>query len=184
MDRIETYENDLKYCNNIIKDKDDNYILEPSFKKDGDKIITTRKSCDCKQHNCNLCMYYNQLRNGGYCDIYNELLKVEPNHIVFCSSVVNCEAYHPIKKLNIINNIDEMVKFIEKTKNFFDCVEDYENYYGFERNWNEETGEILETVREYFDRGGTFKNIPTQYPCVINFDLNIYEPLDFIYIGK
>ena len=50
-----------------------------------------------------------------------------------------------------------MIRFIERTENFFKCVEDYELYYGFERKWNEETGETLETVREYYNRRGKFE---------------------------
>ena len=84
-----------------------------------------------------------------------------------------------------------MIRFIERTENFFKCVEDYELYYGFERKWNEETGETLETVREYYNRSGKFENIPDKYPCVIYFsyadlDNESYEKdkLKWIYIGE
>ena len=86
--------------------------------------------------------------------------------------------------MNIIKSIDEMIEFIEKTANFFGSPEEYEEYYGFERNWNEETGEILETVRDYYNRGGVFTNIPTKYPCVIRFDWNCEDDLEWIYIGR
>ena len=62
-----------------------------------------------------------------------------------------------------------MVDFIEKTKSFFECPEKYESYFGFERRWDEETGEILETTKEYYDRDGKFNNIPDKFPCVIYF---------------
>ena len=58
------------------------------------------------------------------------------------------------------------------------------------RKWDEETGEILETTREYYDRGGRFVNIPDKFPCVIYFGVVDFEAtmpniekLDWIYIG-
>ena len=84
---------------------------------------------------------------------------------------------------------NEMIEFIEKTERFFDCPEEYESYFGFERKWDEGTGEILEATREYYDRGGRFVNIPDKFPCVIYFgivDFNAVMPniekLDWIYI--
>ena len=83
-----------------------------------------------------------------------------------------------------------MIQFIEKSENFFSCPEDYESYFGFERRWNEETGEILESTREYYNRDGEFKDIPDKYPCVVYFGIVDYdggrmydEKLDWIYIG-
>ena len=67
----------------------------------------------------------------------------------------------------------------------------YESYFGFERKWNEETGQILETTREYYDRGGKFTNIPDKYPCVIYFGVVDFEAtmpnkerLEWTYIGE
>ena len=71
--------------------------------------------------------------------------------------------------MTMIRSKDEMIKFIEQTENFFGCPEDYERFYGLERRWDEETGKIQETTREYYNRGGCFKNIPDKYPCVIYF---------------
>ena len=80
--------------------------------------------------------------------------------------------------------------FDEKTENFFSSPEAYEEYYGFQRNWNEETGEILESVREYYNRGGKFTELPEKYPCVVYFsycdiDNMSYKQdgLKWIYIG-
>ena len=83
-----------------------------------------------------------------------------------------------------------MIKFIEDAEHFFDSPEEYESYFGFERKWDEETGEILETTREYYDRGGRFVNIPDKFPCVIYFGVVDFEAerpnikkLDWICIG-
>ena len=67
---------------------------------------------------------------------------------------------------------NETPQYIEKTGNFFPCIEYYESYYGFERKWDEEgNGEILETVGEYYNRGGKFTYIPNKYPSVVYFGL-------------
>lgn len=93
--------------------------------------------------------------------------------------------------LTIIKSEKEMIAFIAKAQNFFGCPEDYESYFGFNRRWNEDTGEILESTREYYDRGGKFENIPDKYPCVIYFGVVDFdgarghdEKLNWIYIGK
>lgn len=83
-----------------------------------------------------------------------------------------------------------MIDFVEKAEHFFNCPEAYESYFGFERKWDEETGEILETTREYYGRGGRFINIPDKFPCVIYFGVVDFgggrmrnEKLNWIYIG-
>ena len=60
-----------------------------------------------------------------------------------------------------------------------------------EESINEETGEILESTREYYNRDGEFKDIPDKYPCVIYFGIVDYdggrsydEKLNWIYIGE
>ena len=84
-----------------------------------------------------------------------------------------------------------MINFVEKSENFFGSPEEYEEYYGFQRNWNEETGEILESVREYYNRGGRFTELPEQYPCVVYFSYcdidnmsHEQDGLKWIYIGN
>lgn len=124
--------------------------------------------------------------------MYPKLAGFSSNRVVLCTHVYNCDAYESISPLNIIFSEDDMIRFIEKTKNFFHCPEDYEHYYGFERNWDEGTGDILETVREYYNRGGKLTYIPDRYPCVIYFGLvddeYIYRyssaHLKWIYIGE
>ena len=84
-----------------------------------------------------------------------------------------------------------MIEFIEKTEHFFNCPEVYESYFGFERKWDEETGEILETTREYYDRVGQFTIFFDKYPCGIYFGVGDFEAtmpkiekLDWIYVGE
>ena len=81
-----------------------------------------------------------------------------------------------------------MVKFIEMVKNRFKCPEDCEKYFGFSPNVDDDTGKVLETIREYYKRGGKFTNIPNKYPCVIYFPIdniiNIRKKLEWIYIGE
>ena len=126
------------------------------------------------------------------CEIRN---KIEPNlvknAIILCGWNNLCDAFTPVYPLNVIHSEEEMIQFIEKTENFFGCVEEYEAYYGFERKWDEETGEVLETVREYYNRSGKFENIPDKYPCVIYFAyvnlMNVHcdnDDLLWIYIGE
>ena len=123
------------------------------------------------------------------CLIRTKLEKCSENHYIPCRWTGNCDAYSPVFPLNIIKSENEMIEFIEKTENFFGCPEEYENYFGFERKWDEGSGDILETTREYYDRGGKFTNIPNQYPCVIYFGVVDFdggrmrdEKLDWIYI--
>ena len=52
------------------------------------------------------------------------------------------------------------------------------NYFGFTPKVNEDTGEILETIREYYERGGEFTNIPDKYPCMIYFPFDNVDSYD------
>ena len=180
------YRKELLSLHNIIKNGD-NYELQNNYYEDGNRIVTVVPFKDSDNHVCQLCSRFvlmNRSTCGGYCDIYNKLLNLPKNHFAYTGRVVNCAAYDKVEQMNVINSIDEMVAFIEKVQNFFRCPEDYESYFGFERNWNEETGDILETVREYHNRGGKFTNIPTEYPCVIRFDWDCEDDLEWIYIGQ
>lgn len=169
---------------NIIKDGND-YKLQKNYYEDGSRIIPIIPIEDADNHNCFLCSHFNAMNEyDGHCEIYNKLLNLSKGCFSWTSSVINCMAYDKIERMNVIKSLDDMVMFIEKTKNFFKSPEDYEYYYGFERKWDEETGEILETVKEYYNRGGVFDNIPTKYPCVIRFDWNCKEDLEWIYIGQ
>lgn len=182
----------LNQCKDIIK-TDSGYSLQNVYKEDDDgNLIKTseRKNNPNNNHyykNCYRCTY----SNDENCLLRTELENCPKNrYIPFCL-VENCDAYSPIYPLNIIKSENEMIDFIEKMENFFDCPESYDSYFGFERKWDEETGEILETVREYYDRGGGFTNIPDKFPCVIYFGIVDFEgerrwndKLDWIYIGE
>ena len=182
---LKNYQKELLSLHNIVKNGND-YALQNNYYQDGDRIVPIIPFANRDNHNCFLCSHFNSMTShDGYCDIYNSLLNVQEHHFAWISTVINCAAYNEnkVEEMNIINSLDDRILFIEKTQNFFGSPEDYEWYYGFERNWDEDTGEILETVREYYDRGGTFANIPTEYPCVIRFDLNCKDDLKWIYIG-
>lgn len=174
---------ELLSLHNIVKDGD-GYKLQNNYYKDGDRIIPVVPFEHRDHHNCGICSHFRSMGAYGCCDIYDKLLNLPEQHVVWCSSVVNCAAYNQVNQMNIIKSLDEMIEFVAITENFFDTQENYEEYYGFHRNWNENTGEILETVKEYYNRGGTFTNAPTKYPCVIRFDWNCEDDLEWIYIGN
>lgn len=174
---------------NIIK-TDNGYILQNCYKELENKEIVPvgdGSLFDYSKHNCDICIHHD-VRDS--CLIRNKLENLPQNHFIFSNSVNRCDAYEPIQEFTIIKSKEEMILFIEKTENFFGCPEDYESYYGFERIWDEEgDGSILETTREYYDRGGDFENIPDKYPCVIYFgkideDCIRSDQLKWVYIGE
>ena len=186
------YLNDYR---NIVKTSD-RYELQKVYELVGDEILETEENKNNPNNNertkdCQICVHHFGSGRNQYCLIRKELENLPSNCLVYCHFQNKCDAYTPIDALTIINSKEEMVDFICKTDNFFSCPEDYEYFYGFERNWDEETGDILETTMDYFDRGGKFTNIPDKYPCVIYFpyaDLSndSWDRTDFqwIYIGE
>lgn len=156
----------------IVK-KGESYILQsPYYESEDGGIEETEESVNNPNQNamlknCNICIY----NNNNCCEIRANLENLDPHHFIPVGWNHNCDAYVPIQKLTMIRSKDEMIKFIEQTENFFGCPEDYERFYGLERRWDEETGKIQETTREYYNRGGCFKNIPDKYPCVIYFHM-------------
>ena len=147
----------------ISYENDQNILIET---KENHKNKTDNGLFSTKEKQCALCAHC----MGYYCNILDELFEIPENCHKRITMVNNCDAYCPVKRLNIIKSKDEMIKFIELTENFFPSNEDYETYYGFKRRWNEETGKVIETVREYYCKGGNFTNIPDKFPCVIYFD--------------
>ena len=181
----------LNLHRNIIK-TDNGYCLQKVYEEDenGDikqtpeSVVNPNKNQFSK--NCYRCTY----SDNESCLLRTKLEKCSKNHCIPCHWTGNCDAYSPVFPLNIIKSENEMIEFVEKTEHFFDCPEKYESYFGFERKWDEESGDLLETTREYYDRGGKFTNIPDKYPCVIYFgivDFNAERPniekLDWICIG-
>lgn len=182
----------LNLHKNIIK-KDDDYYLQKVYEEDeSGNIRQVQESRFIKNEN--------QFSKNCYCCTYSEnescLLRTKlegfsENSFIPCCWTRNCDAYSPIYPLNIIKSENEMIDFIEKAKGFFKCPEEYESYFGFERKWDEGTGEILETTKEYYDRGGRFNNIPDKFPCVIYFGIVDFDgermsnkKLDWIYVGE
>lgn len=181
----EDLQKELLSLHNIVKNGG-SYELQNNYYKNGNRIVAVIPFENRDDHNCFRCSRFRMINTyDGYCDVYNSLLNLQEHHFAFTSAVINCAAYeeNKVEQMNVINSLDDMITFIEKTKNFFGCSEDYESYFGFKRNWDEETGDILETVREYHNRGGKFTNIPTEYPCVIRFDFDCEDDLEWIYIG-
>ena len=195
------FDHDRDFFLNRYKDivrTEDGYRLQKTWEEgeDGKPQRTSEHKNNPNQNeftkNCARCIHDIDIGNTNKCAIRTSLEKNIPEHSFIPSHwVANCDAYSPVFQLNIIKSEKEMVDFIDKVQNFFGCPEDYEAYFGFERNWDEETGDILESVQEYYARGGKFKDIPDKYPCVIYFgvadfgDMRGYnEKLDWIYIGE
>lgn len=182
----------LNQYRNIVK-TDDEYCLQKVYEEDENGNInqtSESKSNPNKNQlskNCYCCTY----SDNENCLIRTKLEKCPENSYIPCHWTGNCDAYSPVFPLNIIKSENEMIEFVEKTEHLFRCPEEYEDYFGFERKWNKETGEILETTREYYDRGERFVNVPDKFPCVIYFGVVDFEAampniekLDWIYIGE
>lgn len=182
----------LNLHRNIVKNGNGYYLQKVYEEDQNGNIIQTEESKSNKNQNqfyknCYRCTY----SNNESCLLRQKLEGCSENNLIPCHWTGNCDAYSPIYPLNIIKSENEMIDFIEKTKSFFECPEEYESYFGFERKWDEETGEILESTKEYYDRGGKFRNIPNKFPCVIYFGVVDFngermndEKLDWIYIGE
>lgn len=185
---------------NLLKDivkTDTGYCLQKTYEENENGTLrkTAEHATNPTQNeftkSCARCINYIYCGHFGNCTIRTALENCQKNSFIPSNWVANCDAYSPIYPLNIIKSETEMVDFINKVQNFFDCPEDYESYFGFERKWDEDTGDILEEVAEYYNRGGKFENIPDKYPCVIYFSVADFdglrgrdEKLDWIYIGE
>ncbi len=182
----------LNLYRNIVK-KDGGYYLQKVYEGDESGNIMrineskTNKNENQYSKNCYRCTY----SKNESCLLRTKLECCSENNFIPCHWTGNCDAYSPVYPLNIIKSENEMIDFVEKTKGFFGCSEEYESYFDFERKWDEETGEILETTKEYYDRGGRFNNIPDKFPCVIYFGIVDFDgtrinnkKLDWIYIGE
>lgn len=182
----------LNCLRNIVKTEDGTYNLQPVYKLVGDEILETEENKNNPTNNehtknCYVCIYHDTCDN---CLIRTRLENLPYGYYVDKSFQNKCDAYTPIGSLNIISSKDEMIDFIEKVEHFFNSSEEYEWYFEFSRNYDEESDTYLETVREYYERGGVFKNIPDKYPVVIYFpygdvsnDDYKYTDFQWIYIG-
>ena len=176
---------------NIVK-TDTGYKLQQVYREvSDDEIIETEESKNNPNDNyhtknCGFCVHGDNY--GKWCSLRKRLENKPSNHTSYSHWVNKCDAYEPIDILTLISSKEDMIQFVVKAEGFFQCPEDYEYYFGFERNWNEETGDILETTKEYYNRGGQFSKIPDKFPCVIYFgqidDERIRsDKLEWIYIG-
>ncbi|RKI83842.1 hypothetical protein D7V90_08105 [bacterium 1xD42-87] len=182
----------LNLFRNIVK-KDDGYCLQKVYEEDENGNIRQTDVSKSNRYenqyskNCYRCTY----SNNKSCLLRTKLEGCSENNFIPFDWVGNCDAYSPIYPLRIIKSEKEMIDFIEIVKTFFECPEEYESYFGFKRKWDEETGEILETTKEYYDRGGRFNNIPDKFPCVIYFGIVDFngermsnKKLNWIYVGE
>lgn len=175
----------------IVK-TDEGYCLQKVYcENENGKLKSTKENEDNPNKNqfsknCYRCIH----SSNEHCLLRAKLENLPKNSFIPCHWTANCDAYSPIYPLNIIKSKEEMIQFIESVENLFDCPEDYEDYFGFECRWDERTGDILESTREYCNRGGKFENIPNKFPCVIYFGIVDFEGqmpndkrLNWIYIG-
>lgn len=157
---------------NIIK-TDDGFKLQQAYDysdKGGVVELEQSKKLGKELKQCDRCIHSTYWGDGKFsCDI-NDKLRNAKHLVIYNTNVYKCQANHNIAKLIIIKSEKEMVDLISIVANLFGCIEDYEAYFGFERRWNEDTGEVLETVHEYYERGGQFTEIPSKYPSIIYFD--------------
>ena len=197
---MSAFDHDRDFYLNLYKDivkVDNGYRLQKTYEEDENgKLKKTYEHKTNPNQNeftksCGRCIHFIYCGSLSNCTIRTALENCDVHSFIPSNWNANCDAYTPIFALNKIESENEMVAFIENVQNFFGCPEDYEAYFGFERNWDEETGDILETVQEYYARGGKFKDIPDKYPCVVYFGVADFdgmrgrdEKLDWIYIGE
>lgn len=174
----------------IVKNKDGTFSLHNAcVLKDG-KLHFLKDDTNCFSRNCYNCKHCQPGQNFNYCLLRARLENLPSNKQIPVYYIADCEAYDPYNYIMIVKSKDEMINLVESFERYFDCIEDYERYFGFALEWDEETGEVLKTVKEYYECGGKFTNIPDKYPCVIyfaNLDPDIYVDqnisLKWIYIG-
>ena len=119
----------LHHCQNIVK-TEDGYVLQPVYYEVNDNHIEetdenkTNPTQNERIKNCSLCIH----NSGDNCVIRTRLEKLSPNHVIPCWWNNKCDAYEPLQELTVINSIEEMINFIEKSENFFGSPEEYEEY--------------------------------------------------------
>lgn len=63
-------------------------------------------------------------------------------------------------------NKKDFIEFIQDFKHCFDSEEDWENFFGFSLQFDIDTGEILESLQEFVNRGGHIVEEPDSYPAI------------------
>ena len=156
----------LNQYKDIVKNDDGSFRLAHRCIPDDDNYIkfvdTGVHNLNEFNHDCYRCKHCEISHPFDFCllrtSLEDSVIKI-PTHYI-----ANCDAYEPIEYLNIIREKSEMINFIEMVQKYFDCPEYCEEYFGFSPNVDNNTGEILETIKEYYERGGEFHNIPDKYP--------------------
>lgn len=65
-----------------------------------------------------------------------------------------------------LDSRDDYVKFIHDVQYKFGCNEDWESFFGFNLKWDEETGEVLESI---FDYKGEIEYCPNSFPAIVYY---------------
>ena len=66
----------------------------------------------------------------------------------------------------LVRTKEEYIKFINDVQDKFGCNEDWEDFFGFKLKWNEETGDVLETIFEY---QGELRYCPDSFPAIVYY---------------
>lgn len=154
------------------------YELQAAYNEEDGKIKPVVPYQDRDTHDCFQCAHFRWITAcDGNCLIYENLQNSSKDvslwgNVAWARNIVNCAAYDRVYRINVINSLDEMITFIKRSRGNFSCIEDFEDYYGFQRAFDEDTGEILETIDEYYQSGKRFDKTPDKYPSVIYFDPN------------
>lgn len=178
----------------IVENEDGSYRLEPIYKFDenGELKFTGHKANKdnelCKR--CWRCIYHEEYDYRKICSLRKKIENIPRDIIVYSSCIASCDAENVVEPLCIIRSMDEMITYIERAECMFKCPDDYDEYFGMKRKFNETKGEYVETVREYYKCGGKFRKIPDRFPVVVFFDLamsgvDVFDHcgLEWIYIG-
>lgn len=72
----------------------------------------------------------------------------------------------------VIKDLNEYKQFMQSTYDDFPCQEEWEDNFGISLKWDQETGEVLETLDEY--KGG-IKVCPEEFPCVVHYMSEVAE---------
>lgn len=105
---------------NIVK-TDDGYVLQKVYEenKNGEIVETTENKSNGNVNgfikNCYVCIH----NRGIDCLLRTKLENAPQGHYYQNYYTYKCDAFDPVLKLNLIRNEEEMIQFIEKTKNFF-----------------------------------------------------------------
>ncbi len=64
------------------------------------------------------------------------------------------------------NNRLDFLAFVEDCQHCFGNVEEWEDFFGFGMKYDEDTGEPLETFKDFVDRNGHIVEEPDSYPAI------------------